>query len=732
VNAWSSGVVNVTALVDGPLNISCNVTAPSVNDTAPLVVWKKRNATTGVWRRVLANENIDLSVNGLLGFKRLLSSHAGLYQCTDRNNTIHYPPQTLLVVHAAALIIPPGLRDMTVAYGNTVKLVCEVVGIPLPFRSWTQDGIPIIDPLTQMTYSQPALQFTAQQNVTVSCMAENVHIGGFSNVSSSAFIHVVDGWCDLYRGSVCNSVVGQEQVYIKASVTLSAVDGLIESLLSHLDSLSTCYLAAKHLLCSHFFPVCTSSSQRTTSVCRENCVAVTEVLCNDKLSTKAKLEHVVNCSNLPLVSDNISPACNFFNPFDIPVTQCTAVNVSWNTNDSLHNETLLVSVHESKLTSLELIIIVSFAAVVTLIICVLFIVIYKQQRVRLKHTNGTNDNFEPDVNIDLLPSNDQYRQSVVLVTMTTCLDDKQNSFLQRFEYRQRNEIVFLSDIAPCAFGRVFKAKMPINSDTKEIVAVKMLRDDVTNDVRCQFVHNAAMLATLGHPNILRLMAVCLQRPPLCIILEYMDCGDLREYLQQRDPDRPDRHVLQLSYVHCLKIAIHVTGALTYLTSEGFVHRDVASRNFLVSESCTSGGDSSSREPLVKLSDFMLTVRTSNGVCQCSDDSEALPVRWMSPEAITTGLFSQASDVWAFGVFLWELFSYSRQPFSDIDSGRVAKHVCSGGTLPRPHDMPDFIFNLMQHCWHREPCQRPTFDQLLNDLFTEHSQHVRQNNLQLLH
>ena len=293
-------------------------------------------------------------------------------------------------------------------------------------------------------------------------------------------------------------------------------------------------------------------------------------------------------------------------------------------------------------------------------------------------------------------------------------------YYSELEYNRRNEIMFLGDISACAFGRVFKASLPADGRGRGTVAVKMLAMmcratfDLSLHALQQRSRHSVTLTLSGW-----LESVYAGRRSE-ILLEYMDSGDLREFLRLRDPDGSGVEPVQpLNCVQRVGMASHVAGAWAYLTSRGFAHRDVASRNFLVS----SGELASTSDPVVKLSDFMLTVRTVNGVCHCVDDAEALPVRWMSPEAITTGQFSQASDVWAFGVLLWELFSHARQPFSDIDTARVAKHICAGGTLSQPTDMPDSVFRLVQRCWHREPARRPTFDELLKALFTERSQRL---------
>ena len=214
---------------------------------------------------------------------------------------------------------------------------------------------------------------------------------------------------------------------------------------------------------------------------------------------------------------------------------------------------------------------------------------------------------DADVNIDLLPTNNEYGQ------LSSSAHDSMDlvgpgSALEPFELGdRRNDIVFVADIAMCAFGKVFKATMPHDDDLQDtVIAVKMLSEDADMDAQRQFVGAASTLAALSHSNVVRLIGVCFRRSPFCVLLEYMNAGDLSEYLRRHCLAEGPR-CRRLSAAERVGIAVQMASAVAYVSSRGYVHRDVAARNFLVSEAQSS----SVSETCVKLSDFVLALRLTS-------------------------------------------------------------------------------------------------------------------------
>jgi len=395
---------------------------------------------------------------------------------------------------------------------------------------------------------------------------------------------------------------------------------------------------------------------------------------------------------------------------------CVALNMADVTSENMAQVKILT------ISFVEVAIIVGSAVVIVVVLMVsVAALVCRWRRVcpcRCRVRRRGSQTRNADVNIDLLPTNNEYRQ------LTTSPLDTAGQPLERFEMDdRRNEIEFVDDIAMCAFGEVFQAKLPRrqdddDDDAQDVVAVKMLRDDADLGARRQFLGAASTLAELSHPNVVRLIGVCVRRSPLCMIVEYMNGGDLSEYLRSHGPHCPAecRRGPPLSSAERLDIVAQMAGAMAYVSSRGFVHRDVATRNFLVSESKSSTW---STVTCVKLSDFVLALKVTSpdGVCRRADSDEALPVRWLAPESLADGRFSMASDVWAFGVAFWEVFAHGRQPYAGVPNSDIGRRIGAGETLPQPVDAPDEAYALMQQCWRRRPDRRPTFDYLLESIRT---------------
>jgi len=322
---------------------------------------------------------------------------------------------------------------------------------------------------------------------------------------------------------------------------------------------------------------------------------------------------------------------------------------------------------------------------------------------------------DADVNIDLLPTNNEYGQPTPSSADATAPLVGDRGPLERFELNdRRNDVLYVGDIAMCAFGKVFKATLARQQDaeTRDTVAVKMLREDAGADAQRQFVSAASTLAELSHGGVVRLLGVGMRRSPLCMVVEYMNAGDLADYLRRHGRGTSRR----LSASERLDITAQMAGAMAYVSSRGFVHRDVAARNFLVAESPSS-------TLAVKLGDFVLALKATSpdGVCLCADADEALPVRWLAPESLSDGRFSTASDVWSFGVAFWEVFAHGRQPYAGVPNVDVGRRIGAGETLPQPVDAPDEAYTLMRRCWQRRPDHRPSFDWILSSLVSQRVQ-----------
>ncbi|XP_035634036.1 megakaryocyte-associated tyrosine-protein kinase-like [Oncorhynchus keta] len=223
------------------------------------------------------------------------------------------------------------------------------------------------------------------------------------------------------------------------------------------------------------------------------------------------------------------------------------------------------------------------------------------------------------------------------------------------------------------------------------VAVKNIKCDVTAQA---FLEETTVMTKLQHKNLVRLLGVILHNG-LHIVTELMAKGNLVNFLRTRG-----RYVINTDQL--LRFALDVCEGMEYLESKRLVHRDLAARNILVSN-----------EGVAKVSDFGLTKLD----CKASDNAK-LPVKWTAPEALKKEKFSTRSDVWSYGVLLWETFSYGRQPYPKMSLKEVKELVEQGYRMEAPEECPPSVYTLMRCCWEAEPRKRPSFQKLQEKLERE--------------
>ncbi|NXP53439.1 ROS1 kinase, partial [Heliornis fulica] len=255
-----------------------------------------------------------------------------------------------------------------------------------------------------------------------------------------------------------------------------------------------------------------------------------------------------------------------------------------------------------------------------------------------------------------------------------------------------------------AFGEVYEGTaMDILADGsgKSKVAVKTLKKGATDQEKSEFLKEAHLMSKFDHPHILKLLGVCLLNEPQYLILELMEGGDLLSYLRGARKQKLQSPLLTVTDI--LDICLDICKGCVYLEKMHFIHRDLAARNCLVSE---KEYESSSR--VVKIGDFGLARDIYKNDYYRKRGEGLLPVRWMAPESLIDGVFTSRSDVWAFGVLVWEALTLGQQPYPGFSNTEVLHHVRSGGRLESPNNCPDDLCDLMTRCWAQEPHNRPTF------------------------
>ncbi|XP_021343131.1 focal adhesion kinase 1-like isoform X2 [Mizuhopecten yessoensis] len=241
------------------------------------------------------------------------------------------------------------------------------------------------------------------------------------------------------------------------------------------------------------------------------------------------------------------------------------------------------------------------------------------------------------------------------------------------------------------FGDVHKG-IYIDKDGMSVaVAVKTCKEDNEESMTEKFLEEALIMQQFDHPHIIHLIGICSETRPVWIVMELAKHGEMRAYLQK------NAHILDLCTL--ILYTCQLCTALSYLESKKFVHRDIAARNVLVSS-----------HDCVKLADFGLS-RVVEEQSYYKASKGKLPIKWMAPESINFRRFTTASDVWMFGVCIWEILMYGVKPFQHVKNNDVIGKIENGERLPLPPGCPPSMYNLMCVCWSYEPSKRLSFAEL---------------------
>ncbi|XP_021192444.3 tyrosine-protein kinase Shark isoform X1 [Helicoverpa armigera] len=287
--------------------------------------------------------------------------------------------------------------------------------------------------------------------------------------------------------------------------------------------------------------------------------------------------------------------------------------------------------------------------------------------------------------------------------------DGQLSTLQ--EFIPMSELTLGAVLGEGEFGSVLRATYSPPDAAPQHVAVKTLHMQHTDTNKKEFLSEAKVMMSVRHRCIVRLIGVSLG-PPLAMVQELVPLGSLLEFLVRHPEKASPGYELRLW-------ACQVAAGMRYLERRRFVHRDLAARNILLA----------SRHQ-AKISDFGLSraLSTDSSYYKASRGGK-WPIKWYAPESYNYGTFSHASDVWSYGITLWEMFSYGKQPYGDMRGMEAIQIVESGKRLERPEDCPDEIYQVMLDCWAYNPDVRPTFSQLV-DVFSQHPDYVNISQLAL--
>ncbi|XP_061594454.1 ephrin type-B receptor 3-like isoform X2 [Cololabis saira] len=270
----------------------------------------------------------------------------------------------------------------------------------------------------------------------------------------------------------------------------------------------------------------------------------------------------------------------------------------------------------------------------------------------------------------------------------------------------------LEDFTPSGeFGEVCRGRLKLPGRREIIVAIKTLKVGYTDRQRRDFLSEASIMGQFDHPNIIRLEGVVTKSRPVMIVTEFMENGALDSFLRLNDG--------QFTVIQLVGMLRGIAAGMKYLSDMNYVHRDLAARNILVNSNL-----------VCKVSDFGLSRFLEDDPTDPTYTSSLyfmltysfaypqggkIPIRWTAPEAIAYRKFTSASDVWSYGIVMWEVMSYGERPYWDMSNQDVINAVEQDYRLPPPMDCPTALHQLMLDCWVKERNLRPKFTQIVATL-----------------
>ncbi|XP_071806060.1 ephrin type-B receptor 1-B-like isoform X3 [Asterias amurensis] len=244
------------------------------------------------------------------------------------------------------------------------------------------------------------------------------------------------------------------------------------------------------------------------------------------------------------------------------------------------------------------------------------------------------------------------------------------------------------------FGDVCSGLMLMPDKSTRKVAVKTLKTGASDKDRADFLSEASIMGQFDDPNVIELLGVVTRTRPAMIVTEYMENRSLDTFLKENDG--------KFSVPQLISMMRGIASGMRYLSEMNFVHRDLAARNILVSSTL-----------VCKVADFGLSRRKHEGAYETKGGK--IPIRWTAPEAIAFKKFTSASDVWSYGIVMWEIMSYGERPYWNWPNQDVIRAVEKGYRLPPPMDCPEALHQLMLDCWQKDRNHRPTFSTIVSTL-----------------
>ncbi|XP_070539766.1 fibroblast growth factor receptor 3-like [Ptychodera flava] len=286
---------------------------------------------------------------------------------------------------------------------------------------------------------------------------------------------------------------------------------------------------------------------------------------------------------------------------------------------------------------------------------------------------------------------------------------RRKNVVEKHEF-PRQHLIIRNELGSGHFGVVYEAlalKIGKNGESM-IVAAKMLKDDANSDQMEDLLREIITLQEIGtHPNILRMLGCCTADKPYILMTEYMKYGDLLNFLRKtKEPTYENKlsdPTYELKEVNYYQIARQIARGMNFLAQQKYVHGDLAARNVLV-------GD----DLLVKISDFGLANDVYLQGWTAWPSGRRRAAKWVSLETNLEGLCTIQSDVWSFGIVLYEIVTQGETPYPGMSAASVVTSVKEGYRMPKPKGCRESVYAIMQRCWRENPKDRPQFKVLIQE------------------
>ncbi|XP_069736046.1 tyrosine-protein kinase transmembrane receptor ROR2 isoform X1 [Phaenicophaeus curvirostris] len=578
-----------------------------------------------------------------------------------------------------------------------------------------------------------------------------------------------DGFCQPYRGIACARIIGNRTIYVDSLQMQGEIENRITAAFTMIGTSThlsdQCSQFAIPSFCHFVFPLCDERSRnpKPRELCRDECEVLENDLCRQEYNIARSNPLILmqlqlpKCEDLPKPDTLEAASCI---RIGIPVERLSRYHQCYNGSGADYRGTVSItksghtcqlwdsqSPHSHDLTSAQfpelggghaycrnpggqmdgpwcftknknvrmelcdipscsphdnskmgiLYILVPSIAIPLVIACLFFLVCMCRNKQKASAATPQRRQLMASPSQDMeMPLINQHKQA-------------------KLKEINLSTVRFMEELGEERFGKVYKGHLfgTAPGEQTQAVAIKTLKDKAELALREEFKHEAMMRSRLQHPNIVCLLGIVTKEQPISMIFSYCSHSDLHEFLVMRSPhsdvgstddDKTVKSTLEpADFFH---IVTQIAAGMEYLSSHHVVHKDLATRNILVFDKLN-----------VKISDLGLFREVYAADYYKLMGNSLLPIRWMSPEAIMYGKFSVDSDIWSYGVVLWEVFSYGLQPYCGYSNQDVIEMIRNRQVLPCPDDCPTWMYTLMLECWNEFPNRRPRFKDIHNRLRT---------------